>query len=357
MDTTQTIFVNFSPIIKSNLTTGMEIGQYFANSAHTAIGIYLTLIAILGIVGNTLVIVTFWYNRTILLPTYSFILALAIVDLGMCILGNPFPAASSLSHRWIFGKAGCDWNGFLTFFTGLFGMYILMMISIDRFIIIVKAPEERISHKCALILVVFCGSVSLIFATMPLLGWSSYTLEGANTSCSVNWQGRSMGDTSYVIVTLMICFVIPVGVMMYSYLRIFFHVRRTTRGFSFRRTKMRSVNMKKTLAMEMKIAFMIGIMMGAFILSWSPYAIVSLWAAIGDSTSIPPLATVLPAVLAKSAIVWNPIIYVVMNKKFRAAMVKLLPCSCLRQKKAPVTEVNMFGHEAEKHDIDGIELS
>ncbi|CAH1778013.1 unnamed protein product [Owenia fusiformis] len=253
----------------------------------------------------------------------------------MCVLSIPFPAASSFSHKWLFGQAGCDWAAYISFFVGFSGVLILAMISVDRLIIIVATSVRMISKRVALLLIGACVAVSVVFATMPLLGWSSYTLEGANISCSVNWQGRSPGDTSYVITIFICCFLIPVGVIIYCYGRIYFHVRRTTSNLSFDTgigpgTGM-TVQMRKIFAMEKKMTLMIAIIVGTFLLSWSPYAIVSLWAAIGDPDSIPMVAVVIPAVIAKSGVIWNPFIYVVMNKNFRAALVRVLPFPCLKQ--------------------------
>lgn len=66
-------------------------------------------------------------------------------------------------------------------------------------------------------------------------------------------------------------------------------------------------------------------------MSWSPYAVVSLWAAFGNPNDISVLAGTLPAVLAKSSIIWNPIIYVATNKQFRHGFFAIIPCSGLKE--------------------------
>ena len=64
---------------------------------------------------------------------------------------------------------------------------------------------------------------------------------------------------------------------------------------------------------------------------WTPYAILAFWQSFGDAASIPAIATAVPVLLAKSELVWNPIIYVAMNKNFRNAFYDLLPCKGLKQ--------------------------
>ena len=56
------------------------------------------------------------------------------------------------------------------------------------------------------------------------------------------------------------------------------------------------------------------------------------WQSFGDADAIPIVLTAIPAVMAKSELVWNPIIYVATNKQFRKAFYAIIPCSKLREK-------------------------
>ncbi|KAH3751617.1 hypothetical protein DPMN_186185 [Dreissena polymorpha] len=58
---------------------------------------------------------------------------------------------------------------------------------------------------------------------------------------------------------------------------------------------------------------------GVYWIVWTPYAVVSFIQAFGDPDSVPLWMAELPATAAKSQVVWNPIIYVGTNKKFRMA--------------------------------------
>jgi hypothetical protein len=70
---------------------------------------------------------------------------------------------------------------------------------------------------------------------------------------------------------------------------------------------------------------------GAFVVSWTPYSIVSLWTAVGDFYKIPIWIIVAPAVFAKCSIIWNPIIYVIRHDHFRKAVQQSMSCpNCFR---------------------------
>ena len=61
-----------------------------------------------------------------------------------------------------------------------------------------------------------------------------------------------------------------------------------------------------------------------FVVVWSPYAIVCLWAVFGDSSTIPPKLSVTPALFAKTSAFINPFIYAASNRRLRRALIALL---------------------------------
>lgn len=62
----------------------------------------------------------------------------------------------------------------------------------------------------------------------------------------------------------------------------------------------------------MSVAVCIG-----FLAAWSPYAIVSMWAAFGNPATVPPMAFAVAAIFAKSSTLYNPIVYLVFKPNFR----------------------------------------
>jgi c-opsin len=58
---------------------------------------------------------------------------------------------------------------------------------------------------------------------------------------------------------------------------------------------------------------MIVVMILAFLVAWSPYAVLALVVAFGDSSVVSPGLAVVPAIIAKSSFCYNPLIYVGLN--------------------------------------------
>jgi hypothetical protein len=100
--------------------------------------------------------------------------------------------------RWIFGDAACKYYAFLMTFCGLGTMLILSVISVDRYIHIVKKNlSSRLSTKFSMSINCFCMAITLMFCVCPLLGWNQYTYEGVGTACAIDLIGEGNNGRSY----------------------------------------------------------------------------------------------------------------------------------------------------------------
>ena len=72
---------------------------------------------------------------------------------------------------------------------------------------------------------------------------------------------------------------------------------------------------------------MIAMSIAAFVLSWSPYCLVSIIATIRGTNTLTPSEAEVPDLLAKASVIYNPIVYTVMNDRFRATLLLIIPCN------------------------------
>jgi hypothetical protein len=136
------------------------------------------------------------------------------------------------------GYAGCYISGFIMYTVGLFQINLSTVISIERFyflkrlifiiyncfiILILKRfyiiykPLEmkRITFQSASITIIGCMAISLFFTTLPLLGWSHYSLELSLVQCGIEWAERSWNVQSYNMVIFLIQYFIPAGIIIF----------------------------------------------------------------------------------------------------------------------------------------------
>lgn len=85
--------------------------------------------------------------------------------------------------------------------------------------------------------------------------------------------------------------------------------RRPMTGNAFLQAQRRKYQNKSIL--------MTAVTIGAFLLSWSPYALVSLTATVKGHHVMTSGESEIPELMAKASVIYNPIIYTFINDKFR----------------------------------------
>ena len=109
--------------------------------------------------------------------------------------------------------------------TGCSSVYIMVAISFERFYIIYKPMAIKTMNKKVNYIVIGLSMLGgVIWATLPLVGWSHYSLEGALTSCSVEWRKRSENTTSYAIAIFIMLYFFPLATILFTNLKLIFMV-------------------------------------------------------------------------------------------------------------------------------------
>ncbi|XP_076735913.1 parapinopsin isoform X1 [Maylandia zebra] len=204
---------------------------------------------------------------------------------------------------------------------GIVSLISLSILSYDRYSTLMVYNKRSADYRKPLLAVGGSWLYSVIWTVPPLLGWSSYGLEGAGMSCSVSWTEESPRSHSYIICLFVFCLGLPVLIMVYCYSRLLYAVKQVGR---IRRTAARR--------REFHILFMVITTVVCYLICWMPYGIVAMMATFGQPGLISPVASVIPSILAKTSTVINPVIYILMNKQFYRCFLILFHC------KHPLTE-------------------
>ena len=118
--------------------------------------------------------------------------------------------------------------------------------------------------------------------------------------------------------------------------RRFIHLQPVTDNTSIQASRRKS---------EIKLVRMIAMSIAAFVLSWSPYCFVSLVATIRGSTVLSPGEAEVPDLLAKASVVYNPIVYTVMNDKFRDSLKRVIGCYQCRSMEVDPVNSSQLSHQ------------
>ncbi|XP_054467956.1 opsin 4xa [Anoplopoma fimbria] len=298
--------------------------------AHYIVAFFVLVIGTVGVTGNALVMYAFFCNKKLRTAPNFFIMNLAVSDFLMAITQSPIFFVNSLYKGWIFGETGCKIYAFCGALFGITSMINLLAISLDRYIVITK-PLQAISwtskkRTCFIIALVWL--YSLAWSLAPLLGWSSYIPEGLMTSCTWDYVTSTPANKSYTLMLCCFVFFIPLGIISYCYLCMFLAIRHASRdieklGYQVRKSTLIQQQSIKTEWKLAKIAFVVIIV---FVLSWSPYACVTLIAWAGYGSYLSPYSKAVPAVIAKASAIYNPFIYAIIHSKYRDTMAEKVPC-------------------------------
>ncbi|XP_057191635.1 teleost multiple tissue opsin 2b isoform X1 [Triplophysa rosa] len=270
-----------------------------------ALSVVLGLIMTFGFLNNFIVLVLFCKFKKLRTPVNLLLLNISVSDMLVCVFGTSLSFASSVRGRWLLGRRGCMWYGFINSCFGIVSLISLVVLSYDRYRTLTVYHKHGPDYRKPLLAVGGSWLYSLIWTVPPLLGWSSYGLEGAGTSCSVSWIQRTAQSHAYIICLFIFCLGIPVLIMVYCYGRLLYAVKQVG--------KIRKMAARKR---EYHVLFMVIATVVCYLLCWMPYGIVAMMATFGRPGIISAVASVVPSLLAKSSTVINPLIYILMNKQF-----------------------------------------
>ncbi|CAB1415198.1 unnamed protein product [Pleuronectes platessa] len=298
--------------------------------AHYIVAVFVFVIGTLGITGNALVMFAFYSNKKLRnLPNY-FIMNLAVSDFLMAFTQSPIFFINCIYKEWVFGEMGCKLYAFCGALFGIASMINLLAISIDRYVVITK-PLKAIhwsSKRRTALAILMVWLYSLAWSLAPLVGWSSYIPEGLMTSCTWDYVTYTKANRSYTMMLCCFVFFIPLGIIFYCYLFMFLAIRKTGREVERLGTQVRKSTLiqHKSIKTEWKLAKIAFVVIVVYVLSWSPYACVTLISWAGHANILSPYSKAVPAIIAKASAIYNPFIYAIIHNKYRMTLAEKFPC-------------------------------
>ncbi|XP_040000301.1 opsin 7, group member a [Xiphias gladius] len=283
------------------------------------VAVVYSVFGVCSLFGNSMLLYVSFKKKHLLKPAEYFIINLAVSDLGLTLSLYPMAITSSFYHRWLYGKTVCSIYAFCGMLFGICSLTTLTLLSMVCFVkVCYPFYGNRFNSVHGRLLIACAWVYALLFACSPLAHWGEYGPEPYGTACCIDWRLSNKHATarSYTVALFIFCYILPCCVIVASYTGILVTVhasRKTVEQHTLRQTHMSSI---QTIIVKLSVAVCIG-----FFAAWSPYAVVSMWAAFGHIENIPPLAFAMPAMFAKSSTIYNPIIYLMLRPNFR----KMIP--------------------------------
>ena len=192
--------------------------------------------------------------------------------------------------------------------------------------IILPSRYQTILTTIRSVVLLLLGWVHSIFwAFAPQFGWGEVVYQPKTSTCRPNWGAKGLANRVYTLGLALLPFGAPVICMIYCYCRIFFVARYHVREIKKNSVNTPGSNTIGQRAMETKAMKTLLIVLGAFVVSWLPYTVLSMAKMISKG-SLEFSSSILNAVLTITLLngCVNPVIYAIRDKRFCKGMKRVL---------------------------------
>ena len=165
---------------------------------------------------------------------------LAISDLGIFTTQGPLMFINAFaSPFWLYGSFMCKLYGCLGGIFGACSLMTLTFIAYDRYQVICFGLDgRRMTLVKSYIVISFCWIYSTLVCVPPFFGWGRYTLEGLFMTCSYEYLSDGWNERSFILVTFIFTYVIPISFNLYFYQKIIVAIFFTEAAFKRAQTKL-----------------------------------------------------------------------------------------------------------------------
>ena len=234
---------------------------------------------------------------------------------------------------------------------------MLVLLSIFRYINIVHKStySDYFSEHYRGLSVFICAIISLCWALPPLLNMgNAYTDEGIGFYCSLDWNNSAFQSRIFLYALLICNYFLLLFILIYANLRIYFVLRHllkcskspnsplvstilrlpignatsstnlmhhsslesSSRKHISDRQLQQKLNRLQRLKMDQRYARITAIMVGQFIIAWTPYATLALIIINGGIEFVRryPMFSTVSELMAKFSLIFNPLILIYTNK-------------------------------------------
>lgn len=279
---------------------------------------FLCFVNIGIIIGNLLVLIIVWRTSKLHEPNYFFLCSLSVADLLVGLIYCPLLIVSVVKQSWVFGNLMCHIHAVTVSISLNASLMNLCAISVDRYYFITRPLRYReiVTRRKTVLSIVFVWIHSVFWAITPLFGWGEHKYEASTATCKPDWNGEGLVDKSYALCLAVVCFLVPVLVMILAYSMIYKTARKQLRNIQIPG----GVNNEQSRNKASKTVLII---IGMFFLCWSLYTSVSLWKLFASLSDLPARLVRIGLYLAVSNSCVNFYIYAIRDKVFRKGLKRL----------------------------------
>nr|QJT41798.1 rhodopsin 1_2 [Serrasalmus rhombeus] len=276
---------------------------------------YMVSLTVTSFTINALTIHITTEHQKLRTPLNYLLLNLAMANLFMVVGGFTTTMHAAMHGYFVYGRAGCNTEAFFVTLSGQSSLWSLVVLAVERWMVVCKPMKKfrfRQFHAC--LGVGFSWMMAFSCATPPLLEWSRYIAEGLQCSCGIDYYTTNpeFNNESFIIYVFVVHITIPLSIISFCYTRLLCT------------NKAADAESEPTQRAEHKVTRMVFVMIMAFLMCWLPYVSMAWYIFTHQGITVSPLFVTIPSFFAKSSTLYNPIIYICMNKPFRDCLIRTM---------------------------------
>ena len=276
---------------------------------------YFVLIAVLGLAINLCVIGTICRVRRLWTITNAFVLSLAMADFLMASVLVPF-------NIWYmhYPRQDTDVKDTLFPLLGVASLLNLAAVTLERFLSI-SYPLTYDAHLTRFRATIIITSLWLVSVFQALLQFAF-----KNKSRRI--------QTLYEDLRFAFAFGLPCLCILFVNIKIYFVARKHARQINASNPQGQSGNSSRAFLKKLKTVKVIALLVGTFVVTWLPYFSLSIYehhTPYEQKTASFKVALTVAEALACGTALFNPLLYGLLRKDVREAMMKGLKCQNVNQ--------------------------
>ncbi|KAL3887979.1 hypothetical protein ACJMK2_000364 [Sinanodonta woodiana] len=305
------------------------------------------LITIFGFLGNILTIAVVLLHKANRGITKYLILNLAIADLLYVMFCVPFKAIYPVLHYWPFGDIWCRIHTYLEYVCYFASMYILVLVSVDRYIalvhpiraIMLRTKQHGYIALIALWIIVILGNIPFIFIAKEVNINPEY-IEEQQMVCVIHFKD----DTVSAICLFMFAYMLPMILLcvLYGHMLKVFLTGKSPAG--------QNNGDHSRLHANKRVTKMVVLVVTVFAVCWMPLQVIMLYTHVSkEKHSTVTFGSILYAAncLAYMNSCINPILYTFYTHTFRNSIKRIICCRKTRfPKRGSLSSVNRSRHSS-----------
>ncbi|KAG8178424.1 hypothetical protein JTE90_000937 [Oedothorax gibbosus] len=254
--------------------------------------VLFALIVVVGLIGNTLVVLVVACNPQMRSTTNVLIINLAVADLLFILFCVPFTAFDYALPYWLFGDAWCRVVQYLVLVCAYASIYTLVLMSLDRFLAVVH-PIASMAFRTVRNAALACAVLwaLIVLACVPALmshGLISYTYHKVEYSACVFLSNEGFSYAAYQICFILSGYLVPLGLIFALYMlmlkRLWFGVAPGGRVSA------------ESLRSKKRVTRMVVIVVVIFAVCWCPIQVILLLKSVGAYNTTSSLRVVIQIV-------------------------------------------------------------